>query len=137
VMSLDEDRWLGVDHLNAAQTHHYALHWLVNDFPFDQQGNSILLTIDSMKYKMQMGLVDGNSHFSIIRGDEKSIRGWRSQFFGHKEPAISAVLETDQPRACFWTYFGFALDSIQLTGETLKISSQDWETSINLQSLIL
>ena len=33
VLSLDEDRWLVVDHLNGKQTHHYALHWLLYDFP--------------------------------------------------------------------------------------------------------
>ena len=64
------------------------------------------------------------------------MRGWRSPYYGHKEPAISAVLETDQAQARFWTFFGFETDSIELRGETLKIGSHDWETSINLESPI-
>ncbi|HEX6269163.1 MAG TPA: alginate lyase family protein [Anaerolineales bacterium] len=135
VMSLDEDRWLVVDHLNARQVHHYSLHWLINDFPYGQERNVIWLWPESTKYQIQLGLLEGISTFSIVRGDEGSTRGWRSQYYGHKEPAISVMLETDQSRACFWTFFGFKNDSIELRGETLKISSHNWETSINLDEI--
>lgn len=125
VLVLDDDRWLIVDHLSAEQSHHYALHWLLNDFLFEQQGNSILLSLDKMKYKVQAGLTNGTSKFSIVRGDPNSTRGWRSQYYGHKEPAISAMLETDLSRACFWTFFGLESDSIELVGNTIKINSLD------------
>ena len=46
VLSLDEDRWLVVDHLNARQTHHYSLHWLLNDFPFEQGRDLTILSFD-------------------------------------------------------------------------------------------
>ncbi|HJR79216.1 MAG TPA: alginate lyase family protein [Anaerolineales bacterium] len=133
VLSLDEDRWLVVDDLDAKQSHRYALHWLLNDFPFEQQGSSIFLAIDSMRYKIQMG-GESESSFSVVRGDENSTRGWCSRYYGHKEPAISVTLETHQPRARLWTFFGFESDSIQLTGETLRISSPTWETSIDLRN---
>jgi len=45
------------------------------------------------------------------------------------------MLETDQPYACFWTYFGFESDLIDLLGKSLTISSRGWNTTINLGEL--
>jgi hypothetical protein len=135
VLSLGEDRWLVIDHLNGKQPHHYALHLLLNDFPHEQHENSILLSPDSVRYKVQTGLLNGKSDFSVIRGDPNSTRGWRSQYYGDKEPAISVMLETDQPRACFWTFFGFEEDSVDLLGNKLNISFTGQETAINLADL--
>lgn len=124
VEMLENDRWLIIDKLNGAQPHHYSLHWLLNDFPFIQKENAIYLWPDSDKYMIRMGLLEGKSKFSIVRGDPHSTRGWRSRYYGHKEPAISAMLETDRPSACFWTFFGFEADSLELTGAVMKINSQ-------------
>jgi asparagine synthase (glutamine-hydrolysing) len=135
ILSLDGDRWLVVDHLSGKQPHHYALHWLLNDFPFEQRENTIRLSIDSMKYKMQVGVLNGKSAFSLVRGDPNSTRGWRSRYYGDKEPAISVLLETDQPTACFWTFFGFENDSIELVKTNLEIHARDWNTTINLDEL--
>jgi heparinase II/III-like protein len=135
VMALTGDRWLVVDHLQDMQPHHYALHWLLNDFPYEQQENSIILSLDSVNYKVQVGLLNGKSDFSVVRGDPNGIRGWRSQYYEEKEPAISAVLETDQTRVCFWTFFGFESDAIELFGNVLKISSEDGDVEINVDEL--
>ena len=82
-----------------------------------------------------MGVLAGSGNFSILRGAENSTRGWRSRYYGQKEPAISVMLETDQPRACFWTYFGYEMDKVEVTGETLKVSSGDWSAEIDLNRL--
>jgi asparagine synthase (glutamine-hydrolysing) len=137
VLSLGEDRWLVVDHLNGKQSHYYALHWLLADFPYEHQESLLLLSIDSIKYKVHVGLVEGKSAFSIVRADPNSTRGWRSRYYGDKEPAISILLETDQPQALFWTFFGFEEDIIHMEGEILQLNSRQESTSINLQSLIL
>jgi len=131
VISLGEDRWLVVDHLTAVKPHHYALHWLLGDFPFEQQKNLILLSIDSIKYKARFGLIDGNGDFSIVRADPNSTPGWRSEYYGDKEPAISVMLETDRPQVTFWSYFGFEDDVVELEGNILKINS----LKINLDEL--
>jgi hypothetical protein len=135
VMALDSDRWLVVDYLWDTQPHHYVLHWLFNDFPYEQQENLILLSLDSMKYKVQVGLVEGKSDFSVVRGDPNSTRGWRSRYYGNKEPAISMILESNQPRVYFWTFFGAESDSIELFGNVLNISSGNWNVQINLDEL--
>ena len=82
-----------------------------------------------------MGLLEGEGSFSIVRAAPNSRRGWRSQYYGAKEPAISVLLETDQPRVCFWTFFGFAADSIELRGNDMKIRFDGGETSIGLTEL--
>ena len=34
-MSMEGDRWLVIDDLTANEPHHYTLHWLLNDVPFE------------------------------------------------------------------------------------------------------
>jgi len=136
VLSLGEDRWLIVDHLTGKQQHHYALHWLLCDAPYKREENTILLSIDSTPCRVHLGLLDGNSVFSIMRTDPASTRGWRSRYYGDREPAISTMLEANQPRVCFWTFFGFERDVVQIKGETFELISPELRTSINLQSLI-
>jgi len=130
VMSVDGDRWLVIDNLTANESHHYALHWLLNDFLFEHNGNSILLTLESIKYKLQVGMVNGNSDLSVVRADPASTRGWRSRYYGHKEPAISVMLEANQPQVTFWTLFGFEDDVVEIMGDILKVNST--EIKLNL-----
>ena len=101
VMALEGDRWLVLDHLHGKQNHHYALHWLFSDVQYEQKENLILLALDAEKYRVELGLMDGKSTFSVIRGDPNSTRGWRSRYYGDKEPAISVMLEADQPARIF------------------------------------
>jgi len=124
VMSLEGDRWLVVDNLSANELHHYTLHWLLNDFPFEHKNNSVLLSLNGMKYKVQVGMVEDNGKFSIVRADPNSTRGWRSRYYGHKEPAISIMLETNQPSVMCWSFFGFEGDVVEVDGGVLKINSK-------------
>lgn len=134
VRSLEGDRWLVIDHLTANESHHYALHWLLADGEYGMQELApakfgITLEyptsklVDS-KINIQMGLLEGNGNFSVVRADSNSTRGWRSRYYGHKEPAISVMLETNQPQVTFWTLFGVESDLVELTGNVLKINSQ-------------
>ena len=125
LMALDDDRWIMIDNLQANESHHYALHWLMSDFPYKQKNNSVLLSLNEMKYKIQVGMTDGYGNFSLMRADPDSTRGWRSRYYGHKEPAISMMLEANQPQATFWSFFGFETDVVELAGDTLKVNSQN------------
>jgi hypothetical protein len=130
VMSLEGDRWLVIDTLNANESHLYKLHWLINDFPYVHKLNSILLSLDSVKYKMQLGILNGKGDLSVVRADENSTRGWRSRYYGHKEPAISVLLETNQVNATFWTFFGFEDDVVEVKENILKVN----DLEINIKS---
>ena len=124
VMSLEGDCWLVIDNLIANESHNFKLHWLLNDFPFEQKENSVLLSFDKMKYKVQVGTIEGNGNFSIVRADPESTRGWRSRYYGHKEPAISVVLEAGLSKVTFWTYFGFEDDEVLSNGNILQINEK-------------
>ena len=124
VMMLEDDRWLVIDNLVANEPHKYKLHWLLNDYPFEQIGNSVSLSLNGMKYKVQVGMIEGNGNFSLVRGDPNSTRGWCSRYYGHKEPAISVMLEAHQPQVTFCTFFGFENDVVELVGNKLKINSK-------------
>ena len=145
VLMLGEDRWLVADHLFAARPHRYSLHWLINDFPHSVTPEQNLIQIRSAKspdfanrnqsrapqgcfaktlesvFIIRMGLLEGESVFSAVRGDPNSTRGWRSRYYGQKEPALSAMLETNRTQACFWTFFGFEEDSVELSGRVLDL----------------
>ncbi|MBK9781878.1 MAG: alginate lyase family protein [Anaerolineales bacterium] len=110
VMALEGDRWLIIDDLEANESHHYALHWLLNDVPFTQNKNSLHLNYEASTYKIQTGLTNGTGKLSILRADPKSTLGWRSRYYSHKEPAISLLFEVTQPIAQFYTFFGFEND---------------------------
>jgi len=124
VIALEGDRWLVIDNLSANTSHQYALHWLLNDFPFEQKDDLVLLSLDGMKCKVQVGMAEGNGNFSLVRADVNSTRGWRSKYYGHKEPAISLILEVYQPQATFWTLFGFEHDAAEMDGNVLKVNSK-------------
>jgi hypothetical protein len=70
-------------------------------------------------------LIEGEAKFSIVRADPNSTRGWRSRYYGHKEPAISLLLEANQSKACFWTFFGFENDSVELRGDVLQVNGTE------------
>ena len=125
LMVLDGDRWLVIDQLNAKDSHHYALHWLLSDSPYEQKNNSVLLSLDEMKYKVQVGITEGKGKFSLVRADPNSTRGWCSRYYGHKEPAISVMLEANHPQVAFWSFFGFENDVVEVMGNELKINSKN------------
>ncbi|MBL8103377.1 MAG: heparinase II/III-family protein, partial [Anaerolineales bacterium] len=125
VMSLDGDRWLLIDHLDSNEPHQYALHWLLSDAPFTENKSLIHLKYELSVYKVQTGLLGGEGKFSTVRADDNSTRGWRSRYYGHKEPAISLLLEANQPKACFWTFFGFENDSVELMGDVLQVNGTE------------
>jgi asparagine synthase (glutamine-hydrolysing) len=124
VKPLGEDRWLVIDKLTANESHHYALQWLLNDYLFEHNGDTILFSLDEMKYKLQVGMLNGNGELSVVRADPESTRGWRSRYYGHKEPAISIMLEADLSNVTFWSYFGFEDDVVEIAGYALVINSE-------------
>jgi hypothetical protein len=141
VLSLDDDRWLIVDSLSASRAHHYALHWLLCDGDFGGQEqateNRILLEpLDGKpsdsRIHIQVGLMEGSGNFSIVRADPNTTRGWRSEYYGHKQPAVSLMLEADLPKAYFWSYFGWEGDTVEQAGNSLHIRSRSWQTTIQL-----
>src|SRR6185436_15428201 len=133
VVAFEDDRWLVIDHLLANESHHYALHWLLADGEFGMRKlasanglwwQSFGSKRPDSKIMIQMGLLEGVGNFSLVRADSNSTRGWRSRYYGHKEPALSAMLEANQPQVTFWTFFGFENDVVEVMGNELKLNSK-------------
>jgi asparagine synthase (glutamine-hydrolysing) len=136
VLALEGDRWLVIDDLNASESHHYSLHWLLGDGKYGveeltPQGlapakflllNYLTSHLPNSKILIQSGVMEGKAKFSIVRADPNSTRGWRSRYYGHKEPAISLQLEAHQPNVRFYTFFGFETDSMELNSDTLFVN---------------
>ncbi len=91
----------------------------------EENKNLLHLKYEAMMYKVQTGLTNGEGKFSVVRADPTSTRGWRSRYYGHKEPAISLLLEAHQPAVRFWTFFGFQSDSADLYLNQIK-KATDW-----------
>ena len=134
VMPMPEDCWLIVDHLTATKKHHYALQWLLSDGEYGVQDFASAFGLwlkardgssSGSKVLIQVGLV-GDGKFSIVRADPSSTRGWRSRYYGEKEPAISVMLETEQASVTFWSLFGFEEDMMDQKGTILKIRSYEF-----------
>lgn len=111
-MAFEGNRWLVIDDLESNDPHHYTQHWLLNDVPFLQNKNSLLLSYEAITYKIETGLFSGEGKLSLLRADPNSTYGWRSRYYAHKEPAISLLLEANQPIVQFYTFFGFENDSV-------------------------
>ncbi|RIK26925.1 MAG: hypothetical protein DCC54_05530 [Anaerolineae bacterium] len=122
VISLEADCWLVVDRLRGDRPHRFSLQWLLNDFPY-----SVMPEVTEIRLKsetdiiVRMGLLAGDAQFSLVRGDENSTRGWRSRYYGQKEPALSLMLETERADAVFWTFFGFGGDKVSASGQNLGL----------------
>ncbi len=149
VLSLNDDRWLVVDHLFGNRPHRFSLQWLLNDLSapvgrndiptyesnwtmLEKESKSFGLLHRTEKIHVRMGLLEGEAKFSLVRGDEHSTRGWRSRYYGHKEPALSARLETKRAQAVFWTFFGFDGDSVFPSGQNLELRIAGCSLSIPL-----
>ena len=144
VLSLAEDRWLVLDDLHASRSHLYKLHWLLCDAKYGVQEIAPrfglrLKTSDSKSPSsmmlIQVGILEGNGNFSIVRADPNSARGWRSRYYGNKEPAISVCLETEQAATCFWSYFGYETDKVEILNGVMTLTANEWGTSLDLNLL--
>ncbi|MBA4421214.1 MAG: hypothetical protein C0391_08705 [Anaerolinea sp.] len=107
VHQLPGDIWLVEDRLTGRQRHKYTLHWLLADLPYQEiessQGYTLELKLNARKLRMILGPRDSGDLAIVRAGD--ATRGWRSNYYGQKEPAISVSLTCRKAAQCFWTIF--------------------------------
>jgi len=137
VLMLPDDRWLVLDRLRGSLNHQYYLHWLINDFPFEQfnEENKLVLWPQSKNFLIMTGLMEGISEFSIVRASENSTRGWRSRIYGNKDAAISMALQCSQSEAIFWSYFGSDEDAVYQENDYLFVKAGTRLTRLNTEYL--
>jgi asparagine synthase (glutamine-hydrolysing) len=129
IVRLGADFWLVLDALRSGLPHDHRLHWLLLDAPHDWDSDSGRLTLDTRagRYFAQADTFSRNGRRSLVRGGEDSVRGWRSLFYQHREPALSLEVLARGANADFWTVFGpssfvvgIAQDALTLTSDAMK-----------------
>lgn len=133
ILRLGGDTWLILDALDGAAMHHYRLHWLLPDFPYTAQACRLTLNTPAGEFFVQAGEFAGHGDWSAMRGDESTgVRGWRSRYYGYKEPALSLALEARGRAIRFWTLFSPHQASIMISGDSLTVAGPDGEAQIRL-----
>src|SRR5579884_3075668 len=106
----DEDIWIVVDDVTGSYSGEVRLHWLFADVPFkfDQNSAELQLHFPEDDFTCMIN-ADGSLATSLARAGEivagtshhgppdTTIRGWRSLYYGSKEPALSLAVELTAP----------------------------------------
>ncbi len=136
ILQLGDESWLVVDHLESSSSHNYRLHWLLPDMEhtwLEAQGMLILKT-EAGVYHVQALAQPRKGVSSLIRGDEKSPRGWRAPYYYYREPALSLDLTVDGSQVFFWTLFSPESCNITWTGDHMAIKAPSWCADLSMQS---
>src|SRR4029077_17306123 len=101
------DAYIVVDDILGEFFGNVRLHWLFPDYPFtwQEQSSTLILKTPPGEFQCvswaQQHLTTIARAGEIVAGipspasnSEMEIRGWRSLYYGEKEPAISLVIET-------------------------------------------
>ena len=111
VSQIDPESWLITDRLTVAahSSHVFRLHWLLLDCLYEDSAS------DDKTFGLKLHTDCGDYHIkvtstqpiqaSLIRSDEHSARGWRSQYYDDKKPALSIVVETCATETVFHSLF--------------------------------
>jgi asparagine synthase (glutamine-hydrolysing) len=133
VILLDNTNWFVVDHLQGELDHQFMLNWsLCHDFlQLKNTENTLQLKYKSRTLNAQFGLLGKHTPIDVVSADETSERGWVSRYYGHKKPAISVQLTTQNKQALFWSFFGTASHKPVDNGDDFSIHSKTWHLHLN------
>ncbi|MBL9122193.1 MAG: alginate lyase family protein [Planctomycetaceae bacterium] len=134
VLRLGDQHWLVLDALAGDQPHRYRLHWLLADFPhrWDEALGALRLDTPAGPYLVRCGLAEGTPEYSLVTGDAHSTRGWRSRYYGNREPALSLAAVTNGQGARFWTLLGPADLELSCAAAGFRVAGAQWQAEIQL-----
>lgn len=112
------DLWIVVDEVKGAGSRNCDLHWLLPDIPFQAYDNRVELQTKRGKFFLYC-----SNQIEIRRAEPNSVRGWRSRYYGQKEPALSLSSSKAEERTVrFWTILSpRSLGIVQLDPNRLSI----------------
>lgn len=136
VLRIGDEHWLVLDSLVGQRPHRFRLHWLLAEFPhqWDAGTGTLRMETSAGPYIVRTGALGGQPQTSLVVGDQNSTRGWRSRYYGEREPAISLTLETTGPQAHFWTLLGPAGVDVSIGANNFNLTAANWRTEIELAS---
>jgi asparagine synthase (glutamine-hydrolysing) len=134
VVQLGPECWLVLDDLRGRREHHYRLHWLLPDWPYDWLAETRELTLHSPAgpYNVRVAGLAGACEPSLVRADPASPRGWRAPYYGHREPALSLSVAWRARGGRVASCFGPSAPQIMLDGATLCVQADGWQARLRL-----
>lgn len=139
VLQLGDAHWLVLDRLVSQAPHRFRLHWLLPHLPYqwDAADRQLRLETPQGPYFVRIGrdrrgLAGDQEMASLAAGDPDSTRGWRSRFYGHREPAISLALEIQAAEAFFVTLFGPDESTVEVGENALRIAADSWSAQVTV-----
>lgn len=126
IILLDGKGWLIVDHVCGNKPHDFTLNWLLDKgFSAVDEGNNVLKFDHLSKtIKTHFGGINTTSEFSVVSADPNSTRGWVSNYYGHKEPALSVQLHAKNTQMIFWTFYGDESFEVESSIDVLSIQKK-------------
>ena len=134
VLRIGGEHWLVIDALQSIASHTYRLHWLLQDesYVIDDVQQRITLQTDSGDYHVQMVCGHERGHFSLVRADADSPRGWYAPAYQDRQPALSLALEAVADRVVFATFFGPEAGAVQFGQNSVSATFRDANCSVSL-----
>lgn len=137
VVCLDQEYWLVIDDLIGQQDHDLKLHWLFNDFPFENTANHIDFQTPKGTFSFSAECCEQETTLDITKGDPKQgIWGLRSNYYGILESAVSVHLSYNgQLPVRLVSCFGPQGWNLQITnaGEAFQLKTQTGTHLIELK----
>jgi asparagine synthase (glutamine-hydrolysing) len=127
ILRLDDVGWLVLDRLSGHKSHNFRLHWLLNDFAYQQNTTDRRIVLQTPKgnYHVHMGAFPDNATMNVVRASTDSPRGWQATY-GSRKPAISVGLEFSGREVLFWSFFSESNYEVTLDKDTLMIAGKTW-----------
>lgn len=136
IVYLGDDTWLVFDRLQAAMSHDFRLHWLLADWPVEENGHQkFQLKLPQGNYYIYWGEQSqeiGTKRTDYVRADENSPRGWYAPYYGCRQPAHSISMTKNGEKVLFWTLFSPFPSSVAYRQNQLLVTQEDKETSFIL-----
>lgn len=134
IVRIGPDHWLVLDDLWSIDMHDYRLHWLLTDVPFvcDEQDGSIILDLGFEHYVIRPGGDGKDITWSLVRGDPRSPRGWVSEYYHDRRPALSLAAHVRSEKQLFYTILGPEPVAVTAMNNELRIEGEEWLSSVVL-----
>jgi len=134
IVRIGPDHWLVLDDLLSLGTHDYRLHWLLTDVPFvfDEQDGSIVLDLGFERYVIRSGGYGKDITWSLVRGDSQSPRGWVSEYYHDRRPALSLAAHVRSEKQLFYTILGPEPVAVTAMNNELRIEGEEWLSFVAL-----
>ena len=140
MVRLPNDCWIIIDSVFPVPRHSWEVNWLFPDVSYRQvnTGKDMQQVILEMKDGPYYFFALNSAHrlkLDLIRADESSIRGWRSGYYGNKEPAVSVKLTPLKLESSILSIFGPSELKITLEHEHCTIQTNEYCANLQLSNV--